>query len=68
MEWWGKQHSSTPTFYYFNRLVWVSKKFADHSMDVPPFGKGGLGGILSQRKQIPLTPPFFKGDFGHCHD
>ena len=31
----------------------------------PPFSKGGSGGISSlPGKQIPLCPPFPKGDFG----
>jgi hypothetical protein len=31
--------------------------------NIPPFAKGGLGGFFaSDPKQIPLCPPFSKGD------
>ena len=30
--------------------------------DVPPFEKGGQGGIY-RAHEIPLNPPFLKGDF-----
>jgi NitT/TauT family transport system substrate-binding protein len=47
----------------------VFKKFAAYLAafypGVPPFGKGGSGGIWSFAvEQIPLCPPFSKGDFG----
>jgi len=35
----------------------------------PPFEKGGLGGILNrERTQIPLCPPFSKGDAAMTQD
>ncbi len=33
---------------------------------VPPFSKGGSGGICPLHAEIPLNPPLKKGDFGAC--
>src|SRR4030042_2919153 len=35
---------------------------------IPPFSKGGSGGILSawEKSKIPLNPPLKKGDFKSC--
>ena len=30
---------------------------------IPPFEKGGVGGIYSNSFEIPLNPPLWKGDF-----